>query len=230
LSASGPHHYLSQCHARSVGVYASVNEAVLTRIPPTSRNILDLGCGNGALGGVLKHRQSCRVVGVTISEEEAELSERRLDVVWLADLESFEFPPGERFDCVICSHVLEHLVRPDALLSRLSLSGALESGGVLVVALPNVLHWRQRLRFLRGEFRYTDWGLMDRTHLRFYDFTSAQELVCGSGFEISEASVDGHFPILWRLDDIGAAFDHAALKAFPGVFGFQIILVCRPDR
>jgi hypothetical protein len=41
------------------------------------------------------------------------------------------------------------------------LRAALVDGGTLIIALPNVLHWRQRLTFLRGTFRYTPGGIMD---------------------------------------------------------------------
>lgn len=55
----------------------------------------------------------------------------------------------DRFDCIICGHVLEHVYQPIELLT--SLSNALKPGGLLILSLPNARssvkedfgkHWR----------------------------------------------------------------------------------------
>src|SRR3954467_11309597 len=98
-------------------LYGSVNESVLKRVPPTATRILDLGCGIGALGRALKSLRAAEVVGVTFSAEEAEKARLALDEVIVQDLNQF-IPTGlGTFDCVICSHVLEHLHSPNALLT-----------------------------------------------------------------------------------------------------------------
>ena len=104
----------------------------------------------------------------------------------------------------------------------------LEPGGRLFVALPNPLVWRQRVRFLRGEFRYTDGGLMDRTHFRFFDWTSAQALVASAGFRQISAYADGGFPLARYLPGAGRLLSHAALRMAPGLFGWQFVIVAEP--
>src|SRR5437868_1086730 len=133
--------------------YGALNQPVLSAVPQIARRVLDVGCGTGSLGRAVKARQQTEVVGVTYSEAEAEKARPNLDQVVVADLNEFDPLPLGRFDCVICSHVFEHLLWPDVLLR--SLRPCLGSAGRLVVALPNVLAWRQRLRFLLGRFRYT---------------------------------------------------------------------------
>jgi SAM-dependent methyltransferase len=206
-------------------IYGAVNLPVAARVPESARRVLDLGCGTGALGAHLKRQPGREVVGVTFSEEEAREARTRLDEVLVCDLEEFDPASLGRFDCVVCSHVLEHLTRPEELLRRLRAS--LSGGGVLVVALPNVLHWRQRLAFLRGRFEYTDGGLMDRTHYRFYDWRTARALLADSGYALTAGEADGGFPLSRFVPLFGRALDRAALRLGPGVFGVQFIMVGR---
>jgi SAM-dependent methyltransferase len=208
-------------------IYEGVNHQVLTHMPRGVRSVLDVGCGAGELGRKIKEKMACRIVGITCSEAEAGMASQRLDEVLVRDLNDFDASEVGQFDCVICSHVLEHIYQPDQLLKRLSRS--LAPGGTLIVALPNVLHWRQRLEFLMGRFKYTEGGLMDRTHYRFFDWATARELLTGSGYAIVEAEAHGAFPLSRFLSRLGGRLDRAALKRFPGLFGFQFVFICNPD-
>lgn len=204
-------------------VYGAVNTPVLEAIPADARRVLDVGCGSGALGRALKQRQAVEVVGLTYSDAEAAIARTRLDRVETCDLNAPNVDDLGLFDCIVCSHVLEHLYWPEELLARLRPYFAPQ--GVLVVALPNVLAWRQRLAFLFGTFRYTDGGLMDRTHFRFYDWGSAQALVRDAGFRVVAARAEGVFPLFGRFPLIGPALNRLATSLAPGLFGFQFVIV-----
>ncbi len=208
--------------------YGAINQAVLARVPPTCKRLLDVGCGTGALGHAIKQATACEIVGLTYSEEEAASARTRLETVFVCDLNTCDFEDMGMFDCIVCSHVLEHLYQPERVLKKLR--PLLTPRGVLIVALPNIVHWRQRLQFLRGRFRYTDGGLMDSTHFRFFDRETALELVQGAGFEIVERVADGYFPLpglrtLFR--SLAPKLDAAATRVRPGLFGWQFILVAR---
>ena len=207
--------------------YSALNEPVLTAIPRSARRILDVGCGTGALGRAIKSRQDAEVVGVTYSSDEAARAAGNLDRVIEMDLNQFDAPDERPFDCVVCSHVLEHLAWPEETLRQLR--PIVKPGGRLVVALPNILVWRQRLRFLAGAFRYTDGGLMDRTHFRFFDWESARRLVTNAGFRIVEARPDGGFPLARRLPG-GRLLSRAALALSPGLFGWQFVITATVDE
>lgn len=206
-------------------IYPALNQAVLERVPPDARRILDLGCGTGALGRALKAARSCTVVGVTCSAEEAQLASAGLDQVLLRDLNTFDFAGIGEFDGIICSHVLEHLLAPETVLARVR--SHLSVYGRLVVALPNVMHWRQRLEFLRGRFAYTEHGLMDRSHYRHYDWQTAQALLVGGGYVIERAEAFGGCPLSRLGGPIRGLLDRLALRVFPGLFGWQFVFVCR---
>ena len=207
-------------------IYGSVNAEVLARVPRTARRILDVGCGSGALARTIRAEWPAEMVGITYSAAEADLGRDVFAQVHVADLNQFDAAPLGRFDAIICSHVLEHLSHPDELLRRLR--PALNPGGSLLVALPNILFWRQRLLFLRGHFRYTQGGLMDDTHFRFFDWQTAAELVTGAGYELVERRAFGALPGSRLLGSAGKALDRWASSACPGLFGWQFVLVARP--
>ena len=208
-------------------IYQSLNLPVLRMVPTSSRRVLDIGCGGGMMGAWLKEHRGCEVTGITNSDAEAEAARRCLDRVIVADLNHLELDDRDRFDCVICSHVLEHLIEPQHLLR--SLQSVLSPVGMLVVALPNVTFWRQRLLLLGGRFAYTDGGIMDRTHLRFFDWEGARALLESSGFDVERRFATGSVPgsrhfgptLARRIDSVG-------LSRMPGLFGFQFVLRGQP--
>lgn len=204
-------------------LYGAVNEPVLAAVPLAARRILDIGCGTGSLGRRLKDRQKAEVIGLTYSKAEAATASGYLDRVVVRDLNEFEPDDLGEFDCVVCSHVLEHLNWPDRFLR--SARPLLAVGGKLVVALPNALAWRQRLAFAAGRFRYTDGGLMDRTHFRFFDWHSAQALVNGAGYLVVSACGEGVFPLSRFLPGLGRVLDRAAVRVAPGLFSWQFVIV-----
>lgn len=205
-----------------MNIYGAVNQPVLDRIPREARHVLDLGCGDGALGRALKARQPARVVGVTFSAAEAELARPALDRVEHADLEAADLRELGAFDCIVASHVLEHLRDPLAVLARLRQNLAVN--GTLLVALPNALHYRQRLAFAAGRFRYTDGGIMDRTHYRFFDWDTARALIRDAGFRLVDAVAHGTFPASRFFGPARRPLDQAAMRWLPGLLGGQFVL------
>ena len=185
---------------------------------------LDCGCGAGDNARLLSVR-GWAVDGITISREEKCRASRFCEVVYIADLES-GLPPeiNGSYDLVIFSHVLEHLRDPSRVLK--DAGRVLMPGGHVAVALPNVLAWRYRLRFLLGQFEYEEGGIMDATHLRFYTFASGKRLLESNGFQILRAGAEGVFPLARKMalpPRVVAFLDRFVAVHWPGLFGWQLL-------
>jgi methionine biosynthesis protein MetW len=161
-------------------------------VPMTARRVLDLGCSNGALGAALKERGDVEVVGLELDDVYAGQAERRLDRVLVGDLEALlgdaELVAGlGSFDCVIAADVLEHLKDPWTALSRAA--ARLVPGGRAIVSVPNIRHWTTFAELaVRGRWPRRDWGIFDRTHLRWFTRDDARELLTSAGLEVVEES------------------------------------------
>ncbi len=189
------------------------------------RRILDVGCGTGVHARELK-RRGVEVHGVTLSPVEMSQATQEMERATLANVETWspDYPQGF-FDALLFSHVLEHLINPIETLTRLA--PLLRPGGRVYIALPNISFWRYRIRALWGRFDYEEMGPMDKTHLRFFTYFTAQSLLESSGFSLLRVQALGHVPLgpLRRVFPKWAKrMDRLALQAFPNLFGYEIQL------
>lgn len=212
-------------------VHDAENESLLPLIPEETRRLLDVGCGSGVLGARIKAaRERCEVVGVTISDAEANACVGRLDQVVVRDLTKDGLGDLGRFDCVVCSHALGYFHDLPRILREIS--GVLEPDGVLVAAIPNVLHWRQRLEFLRGRFRYQESGQLHYYYARFFDYETAASCLVSAGYEILTRDTDGYLPMpgLRRLlgERRARRLDRAVTRRLPGLLSTEFLIAARP--
>lgn len=201
------------------------NAALLALVRAEDRLILDVGCGAGDNARALIAR-GATVHGVTASADEFAIAAGVMTRVTLADVESWnaDYAPAT-FDAILLSHVLEHLVDPRRVIVRLL--PLLRDGGRFYVALPNIAFWRQRLRLLRGIFRYEDGGIMDHTHLRFFTYDTAQELLAVPGLRLVETYVTGSAPLrpLRRiLPSLASRIDRSCCRHAPNCFGYEVLI------
>jgi methionine biosynthesis protein MetW len=153
---------------------------IVEAIPPGAR-VLDVGCASGYLAAALRERGST-TVGIEPDPAMAREAEQHCERVLAAPLEeAVTALEGERFGAIVFGDVLEHLVDPWATLAWAR--ERLDDGGLAVVSVPNSAHWSARWSLLRGRFDYADYGIFDRTHLRFFTQRTARELARSDGFE-----------------------------------------------
>jgi hypothetical protein len=81
---------------------------------------------------------------------------------------------------------------------------------------------------MAGRFRYTQGGIMDDTHLKFFDWITARRLVETAGYEVVGAVAEGGCPGSRFLPGfLGGALDRLATTMRPGLFGVQFVIVAR---
>lgn len=190
-----------------------------------NQNVLEVGCHTGYFSYWLK-KQGCNVTGIDIYRPCIEKASPYLvhgivgnieDDITLSQIEE------NQFDVIILMHVLEHLVNPDVVLKKLT--NLLKENGRIIITLPNISNWNSRVQILKGNFNYTETGLMDRTHLRFFNVFTSKELIENSGLNlISYAGVSKvrfnfipHVRLIWRINKPYNNLIHLLLSKYPNL-------------
>jgi len=164
----------------------NTSHAQLIRLTGRNKKVLEVGPATGYITEVLVQR-GCRVTCIEKDPTAAELAQRFCERMIVANVEELDFEAAfgeEQFDVVLLGDVLEHLVDPDTVLAKAAT--VLAPGGYVVASVPNVAHGSVRLALLRGEFRYSESGLLDRSHLRFFTRQTLAELFRDAGYAIKQ--------------------------------------------
>jgi 2-polyprenyl-3-methyl-5-hydroxy-6-metoxy-1,4-benzoquinol methylase len=164
--------------------------------------VLEVGPGDGVVSRWLKSDKGCRTIGVEYVPQAAARARDAFDDMLVGNIEDRAMLSALQahapFDFVIFADVLEHLVDPWEVLRQMHT--LLVPDGHVLLSMPNVAHWTVRLNLLRGRFDYTDGYLMDRTHLRWFTFRTAQELAVQTGYRVVDqaAVYKPRFARFWR--------------------------------
>lgn len=194
------------------------------------RRLLDVGCADGEFSLQLAE-QGWQVTGIEPFEADAAMATSRGIAVVRGTVEDSLPRLEETFDAVLLGDVLEHLADPWKQLQRVS--HVCTPNTDVVVSIPNVAHLSVRAQIARGRFIYTEKGILDRTHLRFFTRDSAIELIEQSGFRIREmwftpAPIELVLPRLstsqWGRLLLG--FNAMLARSRPGLFAYQFLALC----
>ena len=204
---------------------------IVERVPRGSE-VLELGTATGYLGRFLGEQWDCTVDGVELIEDMAGVARpayRRLVVADLEEKPLREHFPAGGYDTVICADVLEHLYNPAAIIAQIE--GMLKPGGRLVVSVPNIAYAGLIMDLIDGNFEYSELGLLDRTHIRFFTRATVTRMIEEQGFRITDADVV-HWPFeqsefYQRLRDRPLPLKNY-LFARPDGDVYQFILVAEP--
>lgn len=206
------------------------NQALIDLVDLQPGAALDCGCGAGDNARLLREL-GWRVTGVTRDPAELAAAAQECENVELADLaDGLGFAPDGSFDLVVLSHILEHLVEPADLLAEAR--RVLAPGGRIVIALPNVAHYRERAKHLLGRFDYTETGVMDSTHVRFFTARTARRLLEDNGLEILASGASGGLPWWHSRQWVSSAMveraDRWVLDTRPNLFAWQVVFLAVP--
>lgn len=164
--------------------YYSDRKEMIEFIPSNVRQVLDVGCGDGQFGHLLKSRYDVEAWGIEILEDVADKAKTRMDKVLVGDIEAEELIlPCDYFDCVVFNDILEHLRNPWIVLKRIHRN--LRKTGCVVASIPNVRYYRNMKELLiHKDWEYADAGVMDKTHLRFFTIKSIRNLFERCEFQV----------------------------------------------
>lgn len=180
---------------------------LLPYLPPGASSVLDVGCGPGGFGPTLRKRYpAARIVGVEAVASQAEIArtDHGFDEVVTGYFPDVLGGRPDRFDVITFNDVLEHIVDPWSVVD--GLHDRLTPGSHVVASIPNVQFVWNLTDLLAGRWNYQDWGILDRTHVRFFTRATASSLFTDHGFAVETC-------VGIRPAGHGGRFDKRALRS-----------------
>lgn len=156
----------------------TVNFELLEFIDSLAGVVMDVGCGRGSWAPELRAAGAEQLIGIEQTDD-AEEAAILYDQIIRDNVESTALPV---VDVIIAADVLEHLLDPWAVLSRLRMASRL--GGRLIVSVPNVQFLKALWTIARGNFPAEDGGFWDRTHLHWFTIRSLKSALLQAGWEV----------------------------------------------
>jgi SAM-dependent methyltransferase len=171
----------------------------------------------------------CHVTGLEMDPAATAIAVERCSEVYTVDLDSPDAPKpatdGAPYDMLLAAAVLEHLKQPERLLR--AAGDLLAPGARVIVSLPNIAHWSIRLRLLAGQFDYTDYGIMDRTHLHLYTVSTGRALLEDSGYTVSDLHIAGS-GLQNTLNNLARKLRmQQPQPIWPGLLAYELIFVAQ---
>ncbi len=158
-------------------------------VRPGSR-VLEIGAGPGSITRHLSGTLGCDVVALEIDPTAIEKLLPFARKVFAADLNDAGWADILRksegqFDFVIAADVLEHVYDPWSVLG--GMKSLLNDSGSVILSLPHVGHAAVAACLLDEDFEYRPWGLLDRTHIRFFGIKNVEALYRSNEMVIEQA-------------------------------------------
>lgn len=219
---------ISELHIATFNpLYTGLRDDIADLIPCDSKKILDLGCGVGTLGENIKRDNDAEIIGVELDRMMAEIARKKLDRVIVGDVERIRLEDHlspDYFDCIVFADILEHLKEPWSVLK--GTTKFLRDEGIIIASIPNIRHYATILDLaIKGYWPYTERGIHDRTHLRFFTLTNIEEMFQSAGLEI--VRLERKYRIIERPHRYNRFSRYLACPPFKDFFTFQYLIIAK---
>jgi 2-polyprenyl-3-methyl-5-hydroxy-6-metoxy-1,4-benzoquinol methylase len=227
MSDTGRHNY-----DYGVDLNADTAPARVIRLTGHNKKVLEVGAGPGSITRHLTKTNNCDVVALEIDPSAIKFLKPYCRKVYSLDLNKDTWPnelaSEGKFDVVIAADVLEHVYDPLSVLR--GMKSMLNEGGYVILSLPHVGHCVINACLMDEDFEYRDWGLLDRTHVRFFGIKNIQALYANAGMAIVEAQFVIRTPEQTEFADRWASmpeFVRDALQSNPHSHIYQVVSVAK---
>lgn len=128
-----------------------------------SGRVLEIGCGNGAYLSNIACTEKWGVEPFAVGKPVCDFDQFYADTFE----NIYEKLPKSYFDHIIMNDVLEHMWNTEETITKIK--SLLKQNGELRISIPNVRYIENiYLLVIKGKWDYTDYGILDRTHMRFF--------------------------------------------------------------
>ncbi len=174
----------SNSFSKNDSYYQYTRTEMLPFIPENVKRVIEIGCGEGSFGNLIKARIGAEVWGVELDKKKSLIAKKKLDKIITGDIyNNIEKLPRNYFDCVIFNDVLEHLLNPWDVLGKIR--KILTAHGVIVASIPNMRHFDTLYELVvNKEWNYVQEGILDITHLRFFTIKSMRKMFEKTGYRV----------------------------------------------
>ena len=169
------------------------SHAYLCRRISKGSTVLDIGCAQGFIGNILKNELNCKVYGIELDKEAIKIAKKSNNYEKLYNFDILKrnnedykkfIEDNVKFDYIIFADVLEHLYDPaEAIIFCFDF---LNKNGKILTSLPNIAHYDIIDGLLNDKFNYSEMGLLDNTHIRFFTKYSFAEYIKSIGDKLNK--------------------------------------------
>lgn len=199
----------------------------------TTDDCVDIGCGDGGTSGTYLNTKARSYVGVDVSQAAVDLARASgLSAIRVQDASRLPFDDGS-FDVAVCTEVLEHLIAP--LAAAEEARRVLRPAGRLIVTVPNIAYWRDRIDSIFGVWqpggdnhaRKEPWR---SPHIRFFRPATLEQMLRTAGFARIEvfglpSPLLGRVPIARRFSGQPGLLANVAARVAPALLAGQIAAI-----
>ena len=166
--------------------YTLARPEIATLVPKSIQKILDIGTGQGYFLKLIKEQTGAETWGIEVVPAVAEIARNQADHIILGKVEEvIHSIPDGYFDCITLNDVLEHTLEPIEILKIIK--SKLSSEGVIIASIPNVRFFFNLYELvIKANWEYTDWGILDSTHFRFFTKKSMKHLFENAGYNVEQ--------------------------------------------
>ena len=144
--------------------------------------VLQVGCSCGATLLAVKNRyKNARIFGMEANRAAAAIAGTFARVAVCKCGDDTVAYPACYFDYILFTDILENLSDPWSVLH--TFKKYLRVGGTVLASVPNVMHYSVVAGLLNGRWNYTDSGILNKKHLRFFTPAEVQRMFAAAGYE-----------------------------------------------
>ena len=152
--------------------YTSYRTEVKELIPDTVKTILDIGCGEAT---TWKGEKNFEITGIEIFFEVAINAKKNIKNIIVGNVEHLPLK-NKKFDCLVFADILEHIYNPWETLNYLT-KNFLKDNGYIIASIPNIQYYRVLKKIFSGKWEYSNSGILDFDHIRFFTYLSIINLL-----------------------------------------------------